>query len=318
MSKVKVLLTGSTGFIGKSFLKRLLAKDVDVVCLVRKTSNIDFHRENDIELAYADLEDAGEVEKVILEVKPDIVVHAAASVMEKNEDKLLLANAAGTRNICHSCYKNSVGRLIYLSSIAVVGGNEMPLTDSMPYKTKNAYGRSKAEAEKIAIDFRNKGLPTVIIRPCMIYGEGEPHAMDKILSMVKKRQLPILDAPEMNSKLQLGYVDNIALVMELSMYSDAALEGTYIIADDDLITIKRFLEILYDEIGDSKPPVVPSWLSAIVRRVPPFSSYYSRILRDRNYDISRAKTMLGYVPVMGTEEGLRRTVRAWLNKEKIA
>jgi nucleoside-diphosphate-sugar epimerase len=311
---MKILVTGATGFIGKNLVNALIGKGHEVFCVVRKTSKIDHLKEKNISIAVADLLDKGEAEKVLSEAGPEVVFHCAATVMEKDEDKLHDVNVTSTRNICQSCLDNHVKRLVYLSSIAVISGNDkVPLTDDLPYKASSPYGRSKIEAEKVVVDFREKGLAAAVIRPCMVYGEDEPHGLDKMLKAVESRRIPVVDLPGMDSKLNLVHVDNVVQVLMLALEKDEALEGAFMVADKDAITLRKFFEICYDELTSSKPPVVPSWLGKILLLLPPVKKRADRYFKDRVYDISRAQELLGYEPGIGTEDGLRQVVRYWKN-----
>ena len=313
---MKILITGATGFIGGSFAARAAAKGHEVVCMVRRTSDTSLLEQLGAKLVYGRVEEASEVESVVAGELPGVVVHCAAVVMEKNEALLMKTNAGGTRNVCRSCLSHGVGRLIHVSSIAVVCGNDMPLSDAMPYSAKNPYGRSKIEAERIALDFRERGLDIAILRPCMVYGEGEPHAMDRILRYASMGILPVLDIPEQDSKLHLVYVGNVVDAIEMALEGGEALTGTFIIADKDPITIRRFVDILYSGLGGRRPPVVPGWLARSVLGAGPVRRRFQRIYRDRVYDISRAREVLGYDPAVSTEDGLSRTVRCWKEKAR--
>ncbi|MFC1570344.1 NAD-dependent epimerase/dehydratase family protein [Candidatus Omnitrophota bacterium] len=313
---MKILITGATGFIGKALLKRLIPEGHEIVCTVRKTSDTDFLERAGVRMVTVDLLNAEEIERVFGEEKPDAVFHCAASVTEPDEDKLHEVNVKSTRNVYQASYKNNVDRLVYISSVAVVSGNEdVPLTDDLPLKASNPYGRSKIEAEKIALEFREKGLKTAILRPCMIYGEDEPHALDRILEAAAKRHIPILDVKGMDSQLHLAYIGNVAEALELALFKEEALSGTFMIADKDVITLRKFLEIVYDELGVGYPRVIPAWLVNFLSILPPVKRKISRIFKDRVYDISRARDELGYVPGISTEEGLRQTVRYWKSKK---
>jgi dihydroflavonol-4-reductase len=235
---MNILITGATGFIGKNLVERLLKERYDLTCLVRRTSNVDFLKTQNVALVTADITNAGEVNKIFSEIEPEVVFHCAAGVMEKDEGVLYKANVEGTRNICRGCLDNNAGKLIYVSSVAVISGNEhVPLRDDLPYKASNAYGSSKIEAERIAVEFRNKGLRVSILRPCMVYGEDEPHALGRILQLVKARRIPILDVPGMDSKLNLVYIDNVVQALILAFKNDGSAQGTFIIADPEIITL---------------------------------------------------------------------------------
>ena len=119
---MKILVTGATGFIGKNLVDALLEKKHEVFCIVRKTSKVARLEEKKIPLAVADLLDSNEIERVFSKIRPEVVFHCAAAVMEKDEDQLHNVNVMGTRNVCQTSYRNQVKRLVYLSSIAVING----------------------------------------------------------------------------------------------------------------------------------------------------------------------------------------------------
>ena len=316
---MKILITGATGFIGRRLTEHLLSVGHEVTCLVRKTSDTGFLEAKDVPLVFAEITDERGIEKAFSRIRPDAVFHCAARVSNENEEELRRVNAGGTLNICRACHEHGVKRLVYLSSVSVISGNiRSPLTDDLPYKASNAYGRSKIEAERIVVDYRKKGLRVAVVRPCMVVGEGEPHAIGRILSLVKKRRVPVLDIPGMDSRLQLAYVGNVVQALVLALEKEKALEGAFMVADKEVITIRKFLETLYRYLEAGDPPVVPSPLVRFFMIVPPVRKKLNRFFKHRVYDISRAQDLLGYVPEVSTEEGLRRTAEWWVEKKRIA
>lgn len=150
----------------------------------------------------------------------------------------------------------------------------------------------------------------------MVYGEEEPHALGGIIEGVKARRIPILEVPGMEGRLALVYVGNVVGSLVLALHGDEALEGTFMIADREVITIRKFLEIIADQLGAKSPFVVPGWVVRSVMAIPPVSKKITRYFKDRIYDISRAEKILGYAPPVSTEEGLRRTVSHWMSISK--
>lgn len=314
---MKILVTGATGFIGQRLVERLLETGHNVTCLVRETSRRERLEELGVSLKFADISSPEEVLEVFEELHPEVVFHCAARVWSNDKEKLMRDNALGTRNICRGCMESGVKRLVYLSSVAVVSGNNTsPLTEDLPFKTSGAYGESKIEAEKVALEYREKGHNVSIIRPCIVYGEDEPHALDTVFERIEKKMLPILDVPGMDSKLALAYVGNVVQVLELAMEKKEALEGSFMVADREVVTLRSFLNILYDEMSGGPPPVIPGWLVGILTLLPPLRRKAERFFKDRVYDISRTSSVLGYDPRVSTEEGLRRTLRHWKEKNR--
>ena len=312
---MKILVTGATGFIGRNLVEHLYAKGHDVVCFVRRTSKVDFLKERGISLVYGDVTNAADVNMAFCKEAPEAVFHCAALVMKDGRPKLFKNNVEGTLNICRASLDQGVKKLIYLSSIAVICGNsEVPLTEGLSYKSSNTYGESKISAERIVMDFREEGLNVAIIRPSMVYGEDEPHALDRILKLAEKRLIPVFDVA-MNAKLHLVYVGNVIKALDLALEKDEASCGTFMIADKEVITVKEFLGILYDELGAGTPPVISRHLVKLAMAIPLVRRRLEGFFKDRVYDITRATEELGYDPSISTEEGLRKSVRHWKDKK---
>ena len=317
---MKVLVTGGTGFIGKHLVRELTKRDYDVVCLVRKTSRTEILDAMGVRYLICDMTDPADVERAFDRVLPRAVAHCAAQVMGTDESELCRINVTTTRNVLNACSSYKIDRLVYLSSVSVISGNEeTPLTEGLPYKASNAYGRSKIEAERLVVAYRDKGLKAAIIRPCMVYGEDEPHMLDSICEAVTKKRIPLFDVPGMDMRLQLIYISNLMQVLLAAMEKEEALTGTFMAADREVITIRKSLEILYDEIGKGDPFVIPSWVMRACMMIPFVERKIRKKFKDRVYDISRATDILGYDPKVSTEEGLRKVVKYWkMRRKKLA
>jgi len=317
---MKIIVTGATGFIGGSLVRRLMDKGHAVVCLVRETSNTEKLRDLGVKFVYADITDDASINKVIENEKPDHVFHCAGAAGRKSPDMkwehFHEANVVGTRNICKACRENDVDRVIYLSSAAVVLDNrEEELAEDMVYASSSAYGLSKIEAEKVVLEYRRKGLKVAIIRPFLVYGEGEPHSFDGIFRLLCKGVVPIPGPPFGNSKLHLAYVGNVVQALELAMYSENALEGSFFIADREPINVKKFMEIIMDELGVACSHTIPGWIVRLGYYLPGIRKRFDLVFNNKTCDLTRSAGLLGYDPEVTTEEGLRRAVRNWQERK---
>lgn len=302
-----ILITGISGCIGQTLAARLLAKQYAVVGM---DINIDGNR-LDIPVQDADITQYDQVQRVVATVKPQKIVHCARIMEAKTDTLLHQVNAVGTQNLCQAAAQQGVKRLVHLSSVAVVSGNStQPLTDDMPYKAINSYGESKIAAEKQVLAWRQQGLPSAILRPAIVYGEREYRVLNPFLTAIQNRKLPILDIAEMESPLQLAYADNVADALELALTVENALEGTFLIADPEPITLRRLLEIAYQTLG-IKIPVVPRWLAQRLMQNPNIKAKLMELFRPNYFDQSRALQRLGYHPSHPTEPSLKQTIRLW-------
>ncbi len=172
MAKGKLLVTGSSGFIGSHVAEEALNNGYYVRGLDLKENNnaaIDFVR--------GDIRDKMSVAKAMEDV--DYVVHLAAitSVVEfeKNPLECFDNNVNGFLNILNAAYANGVKKVLYASSAAVYTGEHF--SDSLPLdysKQHNPYAQSKMMNEMHADYFsHSKGLKTVGLRFFNVFGEGE-------------------------------------------------------------------------------------------------------------------------------------------------
>ena len=301
-----ILVTGGTGFIGRNLIETLAKKENNVTALVRKSSNIIKLKNRGIHIVYGDINDLSSLKTALTGI--DIVYHCAGYVRNASLKKLFRVNVEGTRNICQAALETGINRLIYTSSIAVISGNkQIPLTDDLPYSSTNNYGLSKLEAEKIVIEYRNKGLKTAILRPCMVYGPGEPHALNFLLNLIRWRLIPII--ADGNAHWHLVHVNNVVNALILAGYMDQALSGTYIVADKEVLTVKEILNLMADAMGVKQPWHISKKFIPILSITPFIKDKLKFFLKDRIYNISCIIKKLGYNPAITTKEGLRKVIQ---------
>lgn len=306
---MRIAVTGATGFIGKRLTQRLVRQGHELICVGRRLSKLGILLEK-TKPVYADIRDPSSLRGLLRREKPDIVFHCAALVSNRSLKELMSVNRDGTRNLFDACLKESVKRIVYLSSIAVISGNSRkPVTDEMPYSATNRYGESKIEAEKTALSYRDKGLKVCVIRPVMVYGENEPHLLGLISRLIKWRLLPVVGSGE--NKLQLVCVDNVVDVLMLAMTDEKAYEGTYIVADNEVMSVREFFRHIA-KAQNAKPPFVISDKAVmLLELIPSIKKKLSFFKKDRTYSIERIKKNLGYTPRLSTYDELKKAVLSY-------
>jgi len=306
---MKILVTGASGFIGGALAGALLSKGHEVFALTRSAAKAGVLEAKGLKTIPGDISDEKSL-AVLKEYPIDVVYHCAGLVEDKDLDRLYKANVAGTDNICRFALEHKVQRLIYLSSVATVSGNEqVPLTEDLPYSATNLYGLSKLEAESLVLEHRKHGLPVVILRPAMVYGEGEPHAFDTIMRLLRYRLLPMIDGGK--HKMHLVYVKNVVEALLLALGDTRFLDGTFFLADNEVLTQREVFSILSRVVTGSDPVILPRWFTPFLTHLPFAGRKCRAFLKDRVYDTSRLKA-LGFKPEYTTQEGLRLSAEYWL------
>lgn len=309
---MRILVTGATGFIGGNLIDALLRQGHEVFTLVRTVSNVSPLAGKPVTLVYGDITDRPTL-KPLETYRFDAVYHCAAFVSDKDLARLYKVNVAGTEAVCAFCMAVRVPRLIFISSVAVVSGNEaVPLVEDMPYKATNLYGLSKMEAEKLVLGYRKQGLNAAIIRPSMVYGPGEPHAMPWLLRLLRFGVLPVLDGGR--NKMHLAYIGNVVNALVEALTNDAFLQGAFFIADDEILTTRRIFETLAQGLGSLRPVVLPPGFTPLFRKIPYIDRAIGFFTKDRVYDISRIRAT-GYTNNHHAVESLRFTASSWISRQ---
>ncbi len=192
---MKILITGSAGFIGYNLAKNLLGKkgfkitgvdnfnDYYDVNLKKKRNNI-LKRFKNFEFIKVDINDKIKLEKIFKKKKFDFVFHFAAQAGVRysidHPRKYVESNIIGFYNILENTKKYKIKRLFYASSSSVYGENKnFPLKEKEKILPKNIYGLTKKIDEEIGLIF-NKYYKVKLIglRFFTIYGEwGRPDMM---------------------------------------------------------------------------------------------------------------------------------------------
>lgn len=160
----RVLVTGASGLLGREILKCFAAEKWEVLGLA-------YSRARD-SLKKVDLCDPAQVEDVLEQFKPAVVVHSAAErrpdVVEKQKDKTIALNVTATQTLADLCNQRNI-YLLYISSDYVFDGKNPPYAPDAATNPLNSYGISKRDGERVVLQHSTLG----ILRVPVLYGPIE-------------------------------------------------------------------------------------------------------------------------------------------------
>ncbi|KAI8086339.1 uncharacterized protein BX664DRAFT_335555 [Halteromyces radiatus] len=251
---MKVLITGASGLLGRAVVRNFKAAGHSVVGTA-------YSRAND-ELIKLDLTDSEQVEKLLNNIKPEVIVHCAAErrpdVAEKDHEGTLKLNAKVPGDLALYAKIHGV-MLIYISTDYVFNGTNPPYqADDLPDPI-NFYGESKLAGEQAIRDIHPA---SVILRVPILYGDvlfnGES-AVNLLIDSVKNTNKPA----EMDNYC-LRYPTNVddvgRVIKDLAVYKiekGRSIEGTYHFTAEEMLTKYDMCCIFADLLNVSKDHLQP-------------------------------------------------------------
>lgn len=323
----RALVTGGGGFLGGAIVRLLIERGDDVSSYCRK-----FYPELEsmgVTQMQGDVGDKEGVSKACEGI--DLVFHVAGKpgVWGKYAD-YYSTNVTGTQNIIEACRKQAVSLLVHTSSPSVVfdGSNMVGVNESVPYPDKHLthYQKTKAEAERCVVDAAAAGLKTIILRPHLIWGPGDNHLVPRIIARAKT----LMRVGNGSNLVDATYIDNAAhahvLAAETLAATDRVSGKIYFISQGEPMPLWDMIDSIL--AAADLPPVrrsIPkraAWsLGALLELVygalriknePKMTRFVAEELATSHwFDLSAARSDLGYTPKVSTQEGLRR-LKAWL------
>lgn len=331
---IKVAVTGASGHLGSNCVRLLIDKGYQVTAICKQGANLDGLEGLNLEKIFCDILDYDRLIEAFCGV--DKVVHLAGviSIQGDRDGMVFKTNVQGTQNVCSACLECGVKQLVHISSIhAFQSFGKDWVIDEHTRKagSKNfAYDRSKAEADRMVLKAREKGLNATILYPTGILGPHDyiPSRAGQLLADLFEGKLPALlnggfdwvDAGDVASAIARGldqspdHQENIETQDYIIAGQWASIEDLAIICEDiSGVKAPRFLLPLW--VGYGVLPLVNlvSWLT----KRPPVLTYESlSILKHSSQKIcdQNARRYLGHNP-----RALQQTISDiyyWYNSRK--
>lgn len=303
-----VLVTGGAGFVGSNLTEALLKEGHRVRVLdnfsTGKRENLRFEKGYpSLEILEGDICQAPVCQRAMKGI--EYVFHQAAlpSVQRSVEDPLTsnAVNVEGTLNLLLAARDSGVKKFIYASSSSIYGdAPTLPKEEQMPANPLSPYALQKYIGEQYCrLFFQLYGVETISLRyfnifgpkqdPASIYSAVIPRFIDALL----KREHPIIFGDGEQSR-DFTYIDNVVEANLLAMSKDHLQGEVANVACGKQTSLNQLLSILKG--------ILESEISAVYQE--PRKGDVKHSLAD----ITRGKAILNYVPRVGIETGLKKTV----------
>lgn len=322
MSRLKVLVTGATGFVGRALIGRLQqSPGFEVYAVVRRSTT---QLRKDVQACeVGDFNERTDFHEVL--AGTDIVVHAAARahVLHDNVSNPLAEyrriNVDVTRNLARQAIESNVKRFVYVSSVGVNGSESVgaPFTEASPPSPTADYAVSKYEAEQVLqSEFQGKSTELVIIRPPLVYGADAPGNIGRLLRLIASG-LPLPLGSVRNKRSLLARENLVDFIVTCIQHPDAA-GHVFLVADGEDVSTVDLLRLLAEGMG-KRLRLLPVPMSVIKFGATLLGRHYiyQQLCGNLQVDISKARTLLNWSPPVSASDALRKTGADFLAKAEM-
>lgn len=329
---MKVLIVGAGGFIGGFIAREALSRGYETWCGVRESTSRRYLTDPALKFITLDYDDPQKLTEQLKDGQWEYVVYNLGATKCVNFSDFNQINYVYLRNFCEAMINNNQhpAKFLYMSSLSAIGPgdekNYSPLTNSMIPQPNTRYGLSKIKAETL-LQTLPAEFPWIILRPTGVYG---PHEQDYLMMIKSIDSHFDFGVGFRRQMLTFIYVEDLARAV-FDALENAPVHRKYIISEPRAYSQKEFRRIVARELGRRLvvPVRLPLWAlkiacsvsekygAAKMQAVTLNSDKYN-IMAQRNWacDISDAQRDFGFSPQIDLEEGIRRTVRAYLTEKE--
>ncbi len=322
---MKALITGGNGFIGSFLIEKLLHKNFEIHCLIRKTSNLKWLNGLPVQYVYGDITQPDSLSVAVRGI--DYVFHVGGLTKALKPADYFLVNTQGTANLLTACSKENLElkKFVFVSSLAASGPSPdgQPLTELAPAAPLTPYGKSKAEAEGLVLSYKEK-FPVTILRPPPVYGPRDVDVFEIFKYVNKRLKLRLLGPERLTSMIYVqDLVDGIILAAE----KEQANGQIYFLTDGGYYSWKQINNLIQKALNKKAfsitlPPFMldiaaelSEWTAKLTRKAAVLNHHKALEMKQQFWICrnEKAKKELGFSPQFTLEKGITETVRWYKN-----
>ena len=322
---MQILVTGCSGYIASFIIPALQKEGHSVLGIDRDP----YHGNALSEFVKADLVETKELGQ--LTDRADTVLHLAAAKGDWgiSKQEYYRDNLEATQALIEAGRQSEVKNWVFYSTVSTLGPHHDPVGENADFDPVNPYGASKAEAEKLFHQLAEDDpeTRTLIIRPSVVYGPGNPPSTNiyRLVDAIYNRRFAMVGPGE--AIKSTSYIENL---LEATLFLMERMERgvqSYIYVDEPALTTGQLVERIYKLLGKTPPSWhIPLSVASPIATVSDFAADLTGIdfpitaariekfNRSTNFDASKIREE-GFEKPVSNEEALQKTVEWHLRHE---
>lgn len=306
----RILVTGASGFIGQHVVRVLAERGYNVRAAARHPIVFDSPRVEGV--AVGDMSRSFAAEFLVRGV--DAVVHAAGLSHARSDlppAAYTAINVDATRQLARAARASRVKRFVLMSSIRAQVGVTSPeiVTEALPARPTDAYGRSKLAAEAImARMLEDSSTHWTVLRPALVYGPG---VKGNMAALMRLAALPVpLPFGALKARRSLVSIGNLISALQYVLQTQTAEDATFVVADREALTMADIIRALRRGAGrpEMLVPLPDTSLAGLLRMVGK-PDLADRLTGDLVVDAVRLRR-IGWAPLEAAAEALAASAGA--------
>jgi nucleoside-diphosphate-sugar epimerase len=315
---MRILITGASGFVGGSFLRRFSQRSgLELFGVGRRAVDLPHYAQRDLSQPFD------------LPFRPDVVIHAAARAAPwGTRQEYLQQNVEATRQVIAFCRRVGHPRLLYVSTSAVFyrEAHQYQLTEDSPIGPGfvNRYAQTKYAGEQLLADYEGAHC---ILRPRAVFGPGDTVLFPRVIAAARKGTLPLFAGPGGPVMGDLVYIDTLTDYL-LRAATAPQLAESYNLTNAQAVDLQALLHQVLQQLGLPLPTrrvqvatalraataIEWVWRALRLRGEPPMTRFGVGVFAfSKTFDPRRTLQDLG-PPSVTLEDGVERFI-AWQKQQ---
>lgn len=282
----KLLITGSSGFVGSYFINKYKEK-YDIKTFSFRKDDIDTFDCTDVDTVF----------------HLSALVHQMGGASAEEYEKI---NVTQTLQLARKAKESGVKHFVFMSTVKVYGEETSSVyTENTLCNPEDEYGKSKLKAELELLKLEDENFKISILRTPIIYGYGVKANIKSLVSLVNK--IPFLPFGKIENKRSMVYIGNIChLVDEIIRFRieyGMTGENIFLAADDEPLSTSRLIELIAKNLDKKSYLIKIPFFESLLKILKP--SFHKRLYGSLEVDNTITKEKLNLINPYSVEDGIK-------------